>query len=43
MQGDGVSAEGGLNEAARPARTPGTVPVGLSLMAFPMQTDGVGE
>ncbi|MEU3405992.1 winged helix-turn-helix domain-containing protein [Streptomyces sp. NPDC006670] len=26
-----------LHEAARPARTPGTVPLGVSLMAFPLR------
>lgn len=32
-----------LHEAARPARTPDTVPVGLSLMAFPMRLGSGGE
>jgi hypothetical protein len=31
----GIAAD--LHDAARPPRTPGTMPVGMSLMAFPLQ------
>ena len=38
-----VAATDALHAAARPPRTAGTMPVGLSLMAFPMRRPGAAD
>lgn len=38
-----VEATDALHAAARPPRTEGTMPVGLSLMAFPLRRPGAAD